>query len=76
MKYNLVKDGVVENVIEVAEGQFTYTHIEHIDGSLLPTIEVDGKMKLANVFLVPEGYTLETYVEQTPEPVEEIADPQ
>lgn len=56
MKHVLVKDGKIENTIELEPGHFTQTFIEDDKGNKYPTETVGGKLKVTNKYLIPEGY--------------------
>lgn len=59
MRYVLVKDGIVENAIELAEDNFTTSFIENDRGDKLPTEIINGVTVVSTTkYLVPQGYSL------------------
>ncbi len=62
-KHALIKDGKIENIIALEEGNYTTTYIVNDRGDKLPTFTNEkGETVISTTkWLVPEGCTVELY---------------
>lgn len=60
--YALIKDGKIENIIILEEGNYTSSFIENDRGDKMPTFQENGQTKISTtLYLLPQGYTAEIY---------------
>lgn len=58
MRYILIKDGIIENNIELDPDNVTTTFIRHVSGHKYPTTVIDGETFICNKYIPPQGYQL------------------
>jgi len=57
-RYLLIKDGIIQNALELEDGNYTSSFMQHINGSKFPTAVINGQVVLTNQYLIPEGFEL------------------